>query len=158
MPFIAAFIGEILLTAFGFAEVASLPFLGTTVAAVVGQVILTAIFVGLAFALRPTPPKPGDGHQATRQEIPPKIYGYGRVRIGGYYSLYEAKDDASVDVIGLVDGYVRGFVKFFLHDDEVILDAVTGYVIEAVGHDDERYLLHVYLKRRYGLPTETAYT
>lgn len=151
--------GTLFLTALGLQAFGETVVIGSiTVAHIVGQIILTAIFLGLALALRPSAPKPADGHQATRQEIPPKIMGYGRVRIGGNYTLYEVKDDASVDVVALVDGHVRGFEKFYLHDDEVNLHATTGYVIEAVGHDDDRYLEHVYLKRRYGLETETAYS
>lgn len=126
-------------------------------ATVVGQIALALVFLGVSMALRPSLPGPADGQQATKQEIPSRIVVLGCARVGGNYMLYEASEDASHDVVALHDGLIGGFRKFFLHDDEIGLDPTTGFVTSTPGHTDERYLLHVLLRKRYGQPTETAY-
>ena len=127
-------------------------------ASVVGSLALAAIFLGVSLALRPSLPSPADGIQATKQDIPPRAFMMGCSRYGGVYMLYESSEDSSHDVTALNDGKIGGFRKFFLHDDEVGIDPVTGFVTSTPGHTDDRYLLHVFIRKRYGEPTETAYT
>lgn len=140
-----------------------LPIIGSA-ATLVGQIVLTAVFVGLAIALRPTPPKPADGLQATRVDIPGMIYGFGRARVGGNYALHESKGPSSIDVIALLAGRVRGFVAFYLHNDRVLLSDTSSdptdpgkEVQNALDATDGRYVDHVHIDWRYGNVPETAY-
>jgi len=147
---------ELVGSALGFDIAAALLSIGIT-ASTVGQIAIALVFLGLAYALRPGLPKPADGHQATRQEIPPRIMGFGRHRVGGTYVLYESKGEISYDVIAMVNGNIRGYKTFYLHDDEITID-VSGFVFVGIDATDGRYGSRVQIQKRYGLPTETAYS
>ena len=127
-----------------------------TLAAVVGYVALTGVLIGLQMLLpRPGMPKQ-DGSQALRQPIPPRNGAYGRVRLGGYFMLYEATSDGiSYDVMALVSGRIGGIVGYYLHEDFVTVNE-DGIVqpFEDGRYGDNR----VRIETRIGLPTETHYS
>ena len=155
-------IGALIITGIEAAFGVSVPatIFGTvSTAAIIGNLVIGAILIGLAVLTRPDVPKPSDGHQATRQEIPPRIMGFGRARVGGNYMLYEVGwGGVSWDVIALVEGKVAAFVRYFLHDDPVTIDGTTGVVLTTPENADERYKGRIVIRKRYGLPTETAYS
>jgi hypothetical protein len=132
--------------------------LTTQTLTLLGSVVLAGVLIGVSLALKPSLPKPNDGAQSTQQNIPPCQYGYGRARIAGPYMFYGTKNGASFDVVALVLGKVAGFVKFFLHDDEVVLNPVNGVVASTPEFSDGRYGDgKVQILTRRGLSTETAY-
>ncbi|MGB6079086.1 MAG: hypothetical protein WBF99_06455 [Xanthobacteraceae bacterium] len=131
--------------------------LTTQTLTLIGSAILGAVLIGVSLALRPSLPKPGDGAQATQQNIPPCQYGYGRARISGPYMFYDVSNGVSFDVVALVLGKIAGFVKFYLHDDEVVPGG-DGYIVSTPGFTDGRYGSgNVQILTRRGLPIETAY-
>lgn len=90
-----------------------------------------------------------------KQAIPPRVRGYGRRRIGGYYVLWAAKANYAYDVIALHHGRIEAVEQVWLHDKIVSLTGgrwVVGSPEYGGGNSD---LIHV--DWRLGLATETAY-
>lgn len=118
----AEIIGSAILAAIG-VEGAS-----TLTASIVGTVAIatatTAVSIGVQYALQPKNDgaKPGDGSQAMRGAIMPRLGGYGRSRVAGATMLYEEFQGVSFDVFALISGRIGGFVGYYLHDDAVTLD------------------------------------
>ena len=98
-------------------------FLGISGASVIGSAAIIGATIGLQFALssRPSLPKPEDGSQPLKQSIPPRIMGYGRNRLAGYYMLFEAVGlpAISYDVIAFHSGRIESIQGIYLHDDPV---------------------------------------
>ena len=119
-----------------------------------------ALSIGLSLVsnllFAPKIPRAEDGAFPESQPIPPRQYGYGRARIGGFYMLYEVDSiNNSRDVLALHEGYVDAFERFYLNTDQVTFEA-DGKTIN--GLPDGRYSTnHLQLEYRQGLPTETAY-
>ncbi len=156
-----AAIGLIALQAIGFTGIAGLGVASTTIfgvslTSIVGTALLAAVLIGVQYALKPDLPKPQDGHQSVRQNIPVCQYGYGRTRVAGSYMLYETSGGSSIDVVALLQGQAAGFVKFYLNDDQVIIGGGLA-VVEVVGANDGRYNGSVTIETRLGRPIETAY-
>jgi len=125
-------IGTLILTAAGATEIgtgiaglgtlAGTTVAGVSIATIVGTTAILAASIGLNYALRSDVPKPEDGAQALRQAIPPRIRGYGRNRLAGYYMLFEAGGAApatSYDVIAFHSGRVGNIASLLLSDDVV---------------------------------------
>lgn len=138
----------------------------TTLATAVGGAILIGGSIGLQLLLNKSKPnaQPGDpalpapeaGHQPIKQAIPPRIVGYGRVRLSGSYVLFEASSGVSYDVLAIHHGRIGGIIGYYLHDDVVTIDPITG-IVDVQG--DGRYNNNaIKIKTRLGLATETAYT
>lgn len=90
-----------------------------------------------------------------KQAVAPRRSAFGRVKIGGVYALFEARDKISVDVLALLQGRSQGFVAFYLNDDQVDV-ALDGGVTDP--EDDDKYGAdRVFIYSRLGLDTETAY-
>jgi hypothetical protein len=122
---------------------------GITVNAAVGAAAIIGTSIGLQYALavRPSLPSPEDGSQPLKQSIPPRIKGYGRCRLGGYYMLFErgasVAPAASYDCMAYHSGRIDQFVSFFLHDDYV---SMSG----DISHGGIAYVLGTYADARYG--------
>lgn len=136
-----------------------------SVATAVVSVALIAGSIGLQMLLARAPrgatlggpalPSPEAGHQPLRQAIPPRIVGYGRVRLAGSYVLFEADSGVSYDVVALHHGKISAFVGYYLHDDVVEISGAG--VVDVMG--DGRYgASSITIKTRLGLDTETAYS
>ena len=137
---------------------------GATLADVTLAVATVAVSIAPALGLSlvsnllfgPKLPKAEDGAFPIEQPIPPRQFGYGRARVGGYYMLYEVDTtNNSRDVLALHDGYVDAFERFYLNTDQVTFEG-DGKTINAL--PDGRYSTgHLQLEYRQGLATETAY-
>ncbi|GLK67000.1 hypothetical protein [Hansschlegelia plantiphila] len=136
---------------------------GTTLASIVGSTVLSGVLIGAQLLLAPKPdiPKPQDGALVLKQSIPPAIYGYGRARNGGAYLAYKLKGSTSYDIIGLHQGRVDGFDRWYLHDDPVAFEdgaddgAVHYGTTKRYRGDPGEEDVKIYWRK--GLPTETPY-
>lgn len=117
----------------GFA-LASTTIFGVSAATVVGAAVILGASIGLQYALRPSLPKPQDGTQPIKQAVPPRIRGYGRNRLAGYYMYFEECGGNSYDVMAFHSGRIAEVVAHYLHDDPVFL---TGELVNEGG--DGRY-------------------
>lgn len=97
-------------------------FLGISGATAIGTAAIIGATIGLQYALgRPDLPKPENGSQALKQSIPPRIMGYGRNRLAGYYMLFEAVGSVaqSYDVMAFHSGRIGAVRGLYLHDDRI---------------------------------------
>ncbi len=167
-------VGAVILSAFA-VESTVLFTIGTvaiSTASVVGAAVLIGGAIGLQYLLAPklsssggignlsgsasTLPPPEAGRQPLRQTIPNRTVGLGRVRLAGSYMLFEADSGVSYDVTALHHGKLAGIIGYYLHDDVVTIDPVSG-VVDVYG--DGRYggsLIKI--KTRSGDNPETAYS
>ena len=160
-PIITPIIASIIATA---GIPASITVFGVTVgtAAVLSSLVTTAVGIGLAilFAPRPKLPPPEDGVMAVTQNLPYRIYAYGRARVSGAIMLKEAAASNLCYVAALAGHYVDGIETLYLNDDQVTISTSGGNLIGTVGAGaDGRYGgSTVYVETRQGLATETAYS
>ena len=93
------------------------------VAGVLSGLVTTAIGIGLAllFAPRPKLPPPENGVFAVQQNLPYRIYVYGRARVAGAIMLKESAASNLCYVAALAGHYVDGFEALYLNDDEVTI-------------------------------------
>jgi hypothetical protein len=117
-------------------SLASTTIAGIGLSTVLGTAAIIGASIGLQYALAPPVPKPSDGSQALRQAVPPRIRGYGRNRMAGYYMLYEEANGHSYDIIAFHSGRISDVVGYYLHDDRVTLNG-DGVVQDTFG--DGRY-------------------
>ncbi|MGB3044532.1 MAG: phage tail protein [Xanthobacteraceae bacterium] len=149
-------IGAIIIAAVEAATATAIPatILGVSTASIVGSAAIIGAAIGLQYALRPSLPKPEDGSQPIKQAVPPRIMGYGRNRLAGYYMLFEEYGGTSYDVMAFHSGRIGGVVDYYLHDDRVSLKdpALTGgFGSYVLGGDDGRYgNSHVTIQQRLG--------
>jgi hypothetical protein len=131
-------IGAIIIAAAEAAGAAGIPatILGVSTASIVGTAAVIGVSIGLQYALRPSLPKPADGTQPIKQAVPPRIRGYGRNRLAGYYMYFEEAAGNSCDVMAFHSGRIGGVVAHYLHDDLVTLIPDTYGVLPG---DDGRY-------------------
>lgn len=157
-------IGLLILSALELSAIAKVTFLGVSIAQAVGTVLLVAGAVGLNLLInrRPTPSSqpsalapPDAGHQTIKQSIPPRVVGYGRVRLAGSYMLYEEDSGTSYDVIAFHHGRVEAIVGYYLHDDAVTIDGSGVVNVLPDGRYDNDKIT---IKTRLGAETETAYS
>lgn len=117
-------------------------------AALATALVTTAIGIGLALAFAPRPrmPPPESGTIAVQQNIPYRIFAYGRCRVAGAIMLKEEVASRLVYVAALNGHAVDGFEGLYLNDDLVTVnpasvaagDFVVGtrYTISSVGTTD----------------------
>lgn len=149
-------------------EVSATTIAGVSLATVVGSAAILGASIGLQYALRPsTPglPTPESGSQAIHQSIPPRIRGYGRNRLAGYFMLYEAAGVApasSYDLMAFHSGRIGGIASLYLHDDPVRTspDLSSGGVGIVLGdYADGRYgTAHIVIEIALGNSPQTAST
>ena len=117
-------------------------------AAVLTGLVTTAIGIGLAvlFAPRPKLPTPEAGVFAVQQNLPYRMYAYGRCRVAGAIMLKESIASNLCYVAAIAGHFVDGFETLFLNDDEVTVPSKsftagtfvvgTRYTIATVGTTD----------------------
>jgi len=146
-------VGLILLSSLGYGEIAGTILFGSiTVGAAVGSTALVggaALYGALSMGSTPSrvetaTPKPADGAVTLRQQIPPRVVGYGQARIAGAYMLFEVNSDGdSDDIIALHHGKVASIDRIYLNEDEVTIngsgDVNAAYNVHAIGYSDQRY-------------------
>ncbi|TCU25279.1 hypothetical protein [Rhizobium laguerreae] len=120
-------------------------------------------YAGLAFGAqalsnllvkKPDVPKGEDGKYNLKQSVPSLSFVLGRVKKAGDYVFLEESDGIAFHVIVEAGHRIQGFVKHYLHDEEVAL--VGGGVVSPPHFflDGETYVV---IDTRVGLPGETAY-
>lgn len=159
MPAVAA-------TVLPFIGVADFAIFGSvTLSTVVGYAAVTGITLGLKYALSglsaaETSVPSQSGTQALRQSIPPRVGGYGRAPIQGYYGCYEVGGYVSADVVFYATGKITGFYRIYLNDNLVDVNESTGAVSDAGGRGYYQYTGNpvVIIETRLGEAEETAYS
>jgi len=124
-----------------------------TVAQVASALTVTALSIGVQSLMAPKPPDPESGRVAKTQSTPYRIWAVGRNRLAGAYMLWEASGDFLYSVQALVAHRVKSINRYWLHADEVFLDA-DGFT---TNDDNGRYGNNVRLLTRIGLTPETPY-
>lgn len=126
-----------------------------TYASIASAIAVTALTLGAQMLLTPTVkvPKPEDGKVPKTQPIPYRTWGVGRTRLAGAYMLWEAKGKKLYAVQAIAGHRIQSFNRYWLHDDEVLLDG-SGVT---TNDDNGRYGNNVQILSRVGLSTETAY-
>lgn len=122
-------------------------------ASIASAIATTAITIGLQILLAPKPPTPEAARVPQKQAIPHRIWGVGRTRLSGALMLWESKKHILCAVQACAAHRIKGFNRYWLHDDEVTLDG-AGIASSPTG----RYGSNVTIHSRVGLPTETPYT
>lgn len=114
-------IGALIITAVTATTSVAVPatILGVSTASIIGNAVILGAAIGLQYAFGARPALPDNGSQPLQQAVPPRLRGYGRCRVSGYYMLYEATNGDSYDVIAWHHGRAVGIVGMYLHDDEV---------------------------------------
>ena len=162
-------VGMVLLGGAGLSSYATVVLFGTTTVATAvgsaallgGSLIASSLLAAQPYSTANPGRTPTDGSQTLKQSIPPRVFGYGRVRIGGAYMFYDANFVAlgsSYDIIALHHGEVDGFAYWYLNDDLCIRTPANG-ITESVFYSDQRYTNNsIIIKVRYGVVPETYYT
>lgn len=127
---------------------------GTTItwASVAAAIATTALSIGIQMLMAPKPPKAEAARVPLTQAIPYRSWGVGRTRLAGAYMLWESRGPSLFAIQAIVGHRVRSFNRFWLHDDEVMING-SGIANSPTG----RYRDEVTILYRLGLPTETAY-
>lgn len=123
-----------------------------TYASVAAAIATTALSIGIQALLAPKPPKPEDGKVPLTQSVPYRTWCVGRNRLAGAYMLMEARGRYLCTVQALAAHHCHAINRYWLHDDEVELDA-DGYTTETRRYGKDVRLLH-----RLGSVPETAYS
>lgn len=76
---------------------------------------------------RPQQQKPSDGQVETRQAIPPRVWHYGRVKVGGAVAFYESRDATLYKVVMVSSREVDAIEQVYLNDAVMALDG-SGFV------------------------------
>lgn len=147
-------IGALILGIIGVSATATIA--GISIASLIGSVVLTGALIALQVLLTPKPqiPKPEDVRNPLKQPMPPRMSGFGRVRLAGAYMLFEAHNGNSIDVLAFHDGRIKGFLSWYLNDRPVTVDG-THTVIELP--DGSFRFTAVRIFWRNGEDTETYY-
>ncbi len=113
----------------------------------------TALAIGVQALMAPKVPDPESGRVPKTQSVPFRIWAVGRTRLAGAYMMWEASGDYLYATQALVAHRSKSINRYWLHNDEVFIDA-SGYT---TNDDNGRYGNNVRLLTRLGLPTETPY-
>jgi hypothetical protein len=134
---------------------------GISTAAVLSGLLTTAIGIGLAVAFAPHPrmPPPENGVVAVQQNVPYRIFVYGRRRVAGAIMLKEAIASQLVYVAAMAAHFIDAFESLYLNDDQVaVATSGNNFVGTVSAGADGRYSgSTVYVETRQGLATETNY-
>ena len=151
--------------AFAVTKIASIPGLVTVfgeggaiaiATATVNVAINATIAVGASLAFAPSIPSPESARSTRKQAIPDRVSGYGRVRVGGAYMLWEAVNEYAYIVLAQLDGYSDAVETLYMNDQ--VETVIGGWVQQG---SDLRYGVNsdlVQILYRNGLPTETRYS
>jgi len=90
-----------------------------------------------------------------KQPIPPRIRGYGRRKLGGYYALWEAKGSSAFDVVYICDGPIEAIDQVWSHD-HVLTIGSGGYVAGSADYGGGANDL-IRVQSRLGIVPETHY-
>lgn len=99
------------------------------IASTLAAATLLAGSVALNYAMQPDAPKPEQGSTPLKQTIPPRIVGFGEVRLAGNYGLFEVVGGHSFDVLALCQGPCGGFKQVYLDDKKVTINTITGQAV-----------------------------
>ncbi|MBY3268399.1 hypothetical protein HFO05_07205 [Rhizobium laguerreae] len=129
-------------------------YLGTA-ALLYGGLTVGLGLVSRALTPKPSVPKPEDGTYNLKQSVPSLPIVLGRVKKAGDYVFLEQSNGVAYHIIVHAGHRVQGYVKHYLHDEEVVLSG-SGVVLQPDHfHDDgDDYIV---INTRLGLPAETAY-
>lgn len=137
-------ITPIFVSAFGATFTASAA--GSFLVSATSAIAMTAI--SMAFAPKaPRPPTPEDGKVPKTQSVPYRWWGVGRVRVAGAFMLWESRGRNLYAVQGIAGHPIKSVDRFWLHDDLVEIDPVTGIT---TNDDSERYGNNVWIGYRTG--------
>lgn len=141
-----------LFTAIGFSTAG---IAGTSISAVsiASAIATTALSIGIQMLMAPKPPTPEAARVPQKQAIPYRIWGVGRTRVAGALMLWESKGPTLCAVQAIAAHRIKGYNRYWLHDDEVTLNG-SG----VVQYPGDRYKDNVTVLSRVGLATETAYS
>ena len=119
------------------------------------------IVIGADLLLQPKIPAYAQ-QQPLKQGTPPRRFGFGQTRVGGYYMLFEALKSDAFDVLAIHEGKIAGFTgaRWFLNDDEVSLGARANNEQNVITPDSVKYghnSDHVYVDFRVGDFPNTSY-
>lgn len=106
-------------------SLASTTIAGVGLSSIVGGAAILGATIGLqaAFGAKQNLPSNEQGSQPLQQAVPPRLRGYGRCRVSGYYMLFEATSGDSYDIIAWHHGRATALVALYLHDDQVFLNS-----------------------------------
>ena len=133
-----------------------------TVAQIVGTVALIGATVGAAYGVnaflnKAPSSKPQDGQITTRQPVPPRRRGYGRIKIGGALMLSETTTVAGVvarfQVSALHHGEIDAFEEHWFSEFPAVLNGGG----EVINHYTLGATPFIRLDTRRGLASETAF-
>ncbi|MBX4992293.1 hypothetical protein ABID08_000724 [Rhizobium binae] len=113
-------------------------------------------FVSRALMPKPSVPKPEDGTYNLKQSVPSLPIVLGRVKKAGDYVFLEEKNGVAYHIIVHAGHRIQGYVKHYLHDEEVTIDGSGTVVSPAHFNDDGNAYIHI--ESRIGQSGETAYS
>ncbi|TAU98171.1 hypothetical protein ELI38_20420 [Rhizobium leguminosarum] len=154
MPDIISLGALIVSSAAGTVAGANALYLGT-LALAYGGLSAGATLLSRAFMPKPSVPKPEDGTYNLKQPVPALPIILGRVKKAGDYVFLEETNGVAYHIIVHAGHRIQGYVKHYLHDEEVTLDGSGTVVSPAHFFDDGND--YVKIASRLGLPAETAY-
>lgn len=99
-----------------------------TVGALVSSLVTFAVGIGLTllFAPRPKLPAPENGAIPVQQNVPYRIFAFGRTRVAGAIMLLEESNGYLCHVAALVGHLVDGFENIYANDDNVSVPTAAG--------------------------------
>lgn len=129
-------------------------YLGTA-ALLYGGLAVGLGFVSKALTPKPSVPKPEDGTYNLKQSVPSLPIILGRVKKAGDYVFLEESGGTAYHIIVTAGHRIQGFVKHYLHDEEVTISSGQVVAPDHFHLDGDAYIA---IDARVGLPTETAYS
>jgi hypothetical protein len=101
-------------------------------------------------------PKPEDGKFNLKQTVPPLTYVLGRVKKASDYVFLEEKDGTAYHILCWAGHRIEGFVKHYLHDEEVTIDGDGDVTAPLHFVRDAKHFVNI--QTRLGLSASTAYS
>lgn len=129
--------------------------LGSSLASIASALAVTALSIGLQYALAPKPPKPEDGRAPLVQPVPYRFWGVGETRLAGAYMLWEAIGNRLYSVQAIVAHEIDSITAYYLNDDKVTLNG-SG-IVQPPGSGGRYKGNLVTIRTRLGVVPETAY-
>lgn len=123
-----------------------------TFASIATAIATTALTIGIQMLMAPKPPKADAAKYPLSQAVPYRLFGVGRTRLAGALMLWESSGVNLHSVQALLAHRIKSVNRYWLHDDEVTVDASGG-----VTGPNGRYTGQMGIYHRLGLPVETAY-
>ena len=161
---ILTFAGAAALVATGVGAAAGLAVFGTTAGISFGSVGLSTLLTASSLLTAAgtligglggsNTPRPEPTRTAIKTEIPPRVSGYGRLKLYGAYILYETVNGTAVDCWAFHDGQIDGIERYYLGDKQVTRKA-NGYVQKGDAGIYGTDIIQI--GANLGLPTETAH-